>query len=679
MDDTLVAAVHDAVIGSGEWLVVVEGPSKVGKSRTLLHALQTCHDTRTLPLIAPVDTRDKDKVALSSLLEPGQRLPARGPAVLWLDDLEPFLANGLTLHTLREWRAEVPGRIVVATHGGKGRDLASDTKNLTPLAGGVLAHARRVTLAQTSDTELEGLKERIPRTDFEELRRYGLAAYLVAGPELWGRLNTEMDRAPEGTAIARAVIDWARCGRTDPIDETILRQIWTLYLPSRITPDDTAFATGLTWALAPVTGTIALVYRVDGYEAFDYVVRLAIEASAFPSPPDPVWATAIDTATDTQAAYISQSAYGHARLTDTEAALTRARESSNPEIAASAGYNLGVALRQLDRPQEALAAYQRVVADHSDNPAPVVRELVARALLNQGRVLGQLGHLQEASAACQRVVTEYSNDPDLRAQLAEALFDHACVLGRLGHPQKALANFERVVIDYANAPDLRERLAQALLGQGYALGQLGRLQEALAAYQRVVTDYANDPDLRELVARALFQQAVVLGQLGCLQEALAAYQRVVTDYRHDPHLDLREQLHRALLSKMIALGHPDRAPVEKLVAADSYLRELVAEALLNQGIVFGQLDHLQEALAAYQRVVTDYAADPDPTFRELVARALFYQGVVLGHLDRPREALDTYDRVVTDYSTDLGSTVRELVAAAASHLSEAQPVHQESD
>ncbi|WP_157186674.1 hypothetical protein [Nocardia jiangxiensis] len=111
---------------------------------------------------APVD-KDKDKAALSSLLVPGQQIPARGPAVLWLDDLEPFRNSGLTLHALREWRAKAPGRIVVATHGGKGRDLVGDAKALTTAAAGLLAHAHRITMAQTSDAEIESLRPALDR------------------------------------------------------------------------------------------------------------------------------------------------------------------------------------------------------------------------------------------------------------------------------------------------------------------------------------------------------------------------------------------------------------------------------------------------------------------------------------------------------------------------------------
>lgn len=113
-DDQLQEAVAAALDGSGRWMIVVEGPSKVGKSRSLFQALREAAQASPLQLVAPMTAE-----ALRSLLTPGQGLRvASGAAVLWLDDLEPFLNQGTTLHTLREWHAAGPARIVAGTYGG---------------------------------------------------------------------------------------------------------------------------------------------------------------------------------------------------------------------------------------------------------------------------------------------------------------------------------------------------------------------------------------------------------------------------------------------------------------------------------------------------------------------------------------------------------------------------------
>ena len=124
VDGNLVAAVRAALDGSGPWIVVVHGPSKVGKSRSLFEALRVCDRAAPVDLVAPVDA-----VALSSLMTPGEGLrPGTNAAALWLDDLEPFLNSGVTWRTLCEWHAGAPGRIAVATYGGKGSELIADRR-----------------------------------------------------------------------------------------------------------------------------------------------------------------------------------------------------------------------------------------------------------------------------------------------------------------------------------------------------------------------------------------------------------------------------------------------------------------------------------------------------------------------------------------------------------------------
>jgi hypothetical protein len=63
-------------------------------------------------------------------------------------------------------------------------------------------------------------------------------------------------------------------------------------------------------------------------------------------------------------------------------------------------------------------------------------------------------------------------------------------------------------------------------------------------------------------------------------------------------------------------------------------------------------------------VVQDYRDDPAPALRERVATALYNKGVVLGELGRAEEALAAYDRVVQDYRDDPAPALRELVDAA---------------
>lgn len=100
--------------------------------------------------------------------------------------------------------------------------------------------------------------------------------FLVAAPKLERKLSTGQHErgdppCPEGRAVIDAAVDWARCGRTDPIAEQSLRELWTSYLGHSARAADDVFVSGLDWAVRPVAGTIALLQlSTGGYEPFDY-------------------------------------------------------------------------------------------------------------------------------------------------------------------------------------------------------------------------------------------------------------------------------------------------------------------------------------------------------------------------------------------------------------------------
>ena len=531
--------------------------------------------------------------------------------MLWLDDLEPFLNQGVTAATLREWHAGGrPGRerIVVATYGGKGSDriTGATAAGLATTADEVFGEAATVTLTATTPEEEAALArlDGSGATDADRaaIRRSGLAAFLVAGPALERKLATGRHGAgqppcPEGLAVVDAAVDWARCGRTDPIPDAVLRRLWSGYLPAGTPAADEAFTAAVTWARQPVAGTIALLVPTTGpggHTAYDYVVRLRRQDPGARPVGDGVWNAAVTTADPVQADGVAEAAYYAGRLEYAADALVGVSAAADRQLAARAGNNLGVVLRDLGRDDEALAAYARVVTDHATDPSLAVREQVARALVGHGYQLGMLGRSEEAVAVYRRVVTGYATDPTpaLREQVAKALYNQGVRLGVLGRSEEAVATYQRVVTGYATDPTtaLREQVAKALYNQGVRLGVLGRSEEALATYRRVVTGYATDPTpaLRELVASALVNEGVQLGVLGRAAEALAVYGRVVTDYAAD---------------------------------ADPALREHVAKALVNQGHQLWKLRRSAEALAAYRRVVTGYGADAEPAIQDVVRRA----------------------------------------------------------
>ena len=291
---------------------------------------------------------------------------------------------------------------MAATYGGKGSELVAEvaTGGLKTLAADMLQQAREIALLATTSEEVGPLRGRLSDADFDAVRRHGLAAYLVAGPALQRKLASKRHalgepECPEGVAVVYAAVDWARCGRTDPISGETLRALWPAFLQPGITPNDERFAIGLEWALRPVAATVALLQGDHNYRAYDYAVRLVREQPTADPPRAPVWTAAIGSATPDEAFAVAVAAYAHSRLDDATAAFRRARDSSSTDLAATAGVNLGVVLGELRRPQEALAAYRQVITDYRDDPSPALRAQVARALNNRGVRLGQLDRPHE--------------------------------------------------------------------------------------------------------------------------------------------------------------------------------------------------------------------------------------------------------------------------------------------
>ncbi|HEV2071789.1 MAG TPA: hypothetical protein VGR26_18550, partial [Acidimicrobiales bacterium] len=198
------------------------------------------------------------------------------------------------------------------------------------------------------------------------------------------------DPSPDGVALVRAAVDWARCGRTDPIGRSELRNLWACYLGPGAVLNDSAFDRALEWALRPVAGTIALLHRAGGFQAFDYVVRLLRDDPRAESPLEEAWTTAIQSASDAQALAVGTAAYQHERRTDALRVLSVARHSEVHAVAAIAGFNTGVVLSELGRSAEEIEVYDEVVARFGDAPEAALREQVGRALVNKGVRLGQL-------------------------------------------------------------------------------------------------------------------------------------------------------------------------------------------------------------------------------------------------------------------------------------------------
>ncbi|WP_217214121.1 tetratricopeptide repeat-containing serine protease family protein [Streptomyces sp. AC550_RSS872] len=257
--DALLEEALDSALSAepdGTRLLLLVGPSKSGKSRTLFELLRRRIPRARLLVPAADRTAPED---LSRL-----RLPAGGdPVVLWLDELDHYLRpGGLNVQVLERFAQEEPPVVVVASMTSLQRQALFDrADDQGRLARSVLRRAREVELPQRlTDEELAEAALHYPDEDFAAR---GIGQILVAAPELERRLTHGFDSCPEGWAVTRAAADRWRMGLRGAVSEAALFRLFRGYMsdahPAR-DADEGAFRAGLAWARETVAGQIALLH-----------------------------------------------------------------------------------------------------------------------------------------------------------------------------------------------------------------------------------------------------------------------------------------------------------------------------------------------------------------------------------------------------------------------------------
>lgn len=304
--------------------------------------------------------------------------------------------------------------------------------------------------------------------------------------------------------------------------------------------------------------------------------------------------------------------------------------SINPNVAA-AHSNLGVALKELKRPEEALTSFDKAVTLKPD---------YAEAHYNRGLVLRQLGRLEEALVSYDRAIA-------LNAE-CDAFYDRGNILRELGRYEEALASYDKAIAANPNYVDTysnrgnvlkelhrpREALgsydkaialkpdSRDLFNRGLVLQELRRTEEALASFERSV---ALKPDYAE----AHYNCGVALKELGRIGEAIVSYDRAIA---------LKSDFSEAYNNRGLALTELGRFD-EAVASCDKALalRPDLAEAHLNRGLVLFELDRLEESLASCDKAI---ALDPR------LSRARNNKGSALNALGRLDEAYAAFLKAV---------------------------------
>ncbi|MCY3791295.1 MAG: tetratricopeptide repeat protein, partial [Gemmatimonadetes bacterium] len=116
-------------------------------------------------------------------------------------------------------------------------------------------------------------------------------------------------------------------------------------------------------------------------------------------------------------------------------------------LAAKEIFDKAVALKDQNRPEEALSVFDEVVRQFAESEIPIVSRLVAMALFERGFTLNDLDRPEDALTAFDEVVRRFaeSNVPDLLESVAIALVVKGSILGMLNRLEDALAACDEVV------------------------------------------------------------------------------------------------------------------------------------------------------------------------------------------------------------------------------------------
>jgi TPR repeat protein len=376
--------------------VLVVGPSKAGKSRSAFEAAKQVWPQRKL--IYP-----SERFSLRELLSLDPPLDFAN-SVVWLDNLQRFLPDssgtGITEHMLNEFH-ELGDAVVVATmrlsEYAKFKDanetMTRDVENLLRRA----QPAIRLEPLMQLPSDLRSLDLGFA----EEVERVGLGAALVLGPDLVDRLENPLENADSacGVAVVRAAMDWFRVGITTPVPESMLSELFEVYLPPDCdeVPDD-PFAAGLAWARQEVLqgAKMALVMLHDKgppprFVVSEYLLEHTIQGD---SPvPLKTWRHVVQHADVSVLATVGLTAYMMGKemndaskradfLSVAQAAWVRAATEGGETRAM---FNLGVLLAELGDSGEAEGWYRQAAeAGHT------------KAMSNLGVLLDERGDRGEA-------------------------------------------------------------------------------------------------------------------------------------------------------------------------------------------------------------------------------------------------------------------------------------------
>ncbi|MBT2231669.1 tetratricopeptide repeat protein [Nonomuraea sp. NEAU-A123] len=469
-------------------MVILEGPSSAGKTRLAFECMHAYAPDRLL--IVP-----NNLTALREITKEPVRLRN---SVIWLDDVERYLASGGLDGAVLD--ALVPHEIVdvlvLATLRAEARKELTSPDLETATARSVeeiMRRARVIPLERALSPDEQARAQEL-RADkriaaaLDQTTGAGFSEYLAASPAILERWQSAYrGEHPVAGAIISAAIDIRRVGYQAPVPRELLAKTYTHYLDPRIRhrSDLSTFDEGLAWATQLVKGASACLTQdaSDTFHPFDYLIDHVQHASDLHQIPSTLWPEVLAHASIADTVIIGLSASFADQRKVSEQAFRRAAETGN----IGAMYSLGVILKSAGQTKEAEQWYRRAAeTGHPD------------AMNNLGILLNNTDRTSEAEQWYRRAA-ETGN--------TSAMYNLGILLDNVGNPEEAEQWYRRVAeIGHTNA----------MRNLGILLAKANRTEEAEQWYRRAAENgHAN----------AMHNLGILLAETDRTEEAEQWYRR----------------------------------------------------------------------------------------------------------------------------------------------------------
>lgn len=592
-------------------LLLIVGAPASGATRTAYEtALAEPLARSALIPIAPDGLRQAvDDLDVLSRLADSDRL------VLWLDDVDRFCPDGLSVRLLRELRERSPGLRVVATISStRYPTWVTEERELSREFGTPVALERLL-----SPAELAQAAAIYPDFDFAE----GVGPAFTALGSLLERLaggdsHCPFEPAGGDCSMARAVVDvatgWAGTGTPRPLSADTLVMLAQQRMSRPGEPDKAHLDHVLKWAAAPVVAGLSLLSTtsLEGQELTVSANRDVADLRNDESVPSvDVWTAALDQAhkaTDSEA--VGRIGY-HAHILQLSAVAAQAWALVSDIDEDGAAYiHLAIEFSAIRRDYAALIPlYERQLALAEASPTRVPLT-VARLLTQLGHTWQEAGNSATARELLELALAIYEEEPglhDVKVARTIGILGSTWIDSDAAKAQELLERSVAICEQQLGPDDLN--VARTLMQLGNALLSAEEPLKARTILERALAIYEQDrePENSNL--------APTLGSLGLawLQSGNPAKAR-----------DLFERS-LALFEQELGRHHLDLGP-----------------ALDNLGTAWRELGDLAKARQFAERALAVYRKNLAPDHLK-VARALGNLGVIrtlAGETTAARELLE---------------------------------------